>query len=248
MRTSMKPDEAFGMIFDLEGVITDTKHIKKQAWHEVARQQGFNEPTDHQLTLIMDMRLERAITEVLRWTRDWGKAKELAWQVAAAYGSNFTAISEPQPGIREWLHALSKSNVPCAIVTAFDRNSVRPTLERLGLLEFFIAMVTAEDGMETKSQRFLSAAIKMGRPPNHCVVFDSCLAGITAAHNCTMKAVAVQGRHLQTADLSVVSLSELAVYNIRRLFANRQTEFMALQQASDDQKPRLRRIRNATMD
>ena len=64
---------------------------------------------------------------------------------------------------------------------------MRPTLERLGLLEFFIAMVTAEDGMETKSQRFLSAAIKMGRPPNHCVVFDSCLAGVTAAHNCTMK-------------------------------------------------------------
>ncbi len=72
---------------------------------------------------------------------------------------------------------------------------MRPTLERLGLLEFFIAMVTAEDGMETKSQRFLSAAIKMGRPPNHCVVFDSCLAGITAAHNCTMK-VALSKPHI----------------------------------------------------
>jgi len=57
----------------------------------------------------------------LIWTRDWGKAKELAWQVAAAYASSFNAITEPQPGIREWLHALSKSNVPCAIVTAFDR-------------------------------------------------------------------------------------------------------------------------------
>ncbi len=65
---------------------------------------------------------------------------------------------------------------------------------------------------------------------------------------CIAQAVAVQGRHLQTADLSVVSLSELAVYNIRRLFANRQSEFMALQQASDDHKPRLRRIRNATME
>lgn len=64
----------------------------------------------------------------------------------------------------------------------------------------------------------------------------------------TAQVVAVQGRHLQTADLSVVSLSELAVYNIRRLFADRQSEFMALQQASDDQKPRLRRIRNATME
>lgn len=72
------------------------------------------------------------------------------------------------------------------------RNSVRPALERLGLLEFFIATVTAEDGMETKSQRFLSAAIKLGRPPNHCVVFDSCLAGVTAAHNCTMKVLGLK--------------------------------------------------------
>ena len=72
---------------------------------------------------------------------------------------------------------------------------MRPTLERLGLLEFFIAVVTAEDGMETKSQRFLSAAIKLGRPPNHCVVFDSCLAGVTAAHNCTMKVTLLVSSH-----------------------------------------------------
>ena len=45
-------------------MITDTKHIKKQAWLEVARQQGFTEPSVHQLTMILDMRLERAITEV----------------------------------------------------------------------------------------------------------------------------------------------------------------------------------------
>ena len=50
-------------------MITDTKHIKKQAWQEVARQQGYAEPTVHQLTLILDMRLERAITEVTsHWT------------------------------------------------------------------------------------------------------------------------------------------------------------------------------------
>ncbi len=66
------------------------------------------------------LRLYTAL-QVLRWTQDWGKAKQLAWQVAAAYASVFNAITEPQPGIREWLHALSKANVPCAIVTAFDR-------------------------------------------------------------------------------------------------------------------------------
>lgn len=41
--------------------------------------------------------------------------------------------------------------------------------------------------MDTISQRFLSASIKLGRPPDQCVVFESSPAGITAAHNCTMK-------------------------------------------------------------
>ncbi len=57
----------------------------------------------------------------------------------------------------------------------------------------------------------------------------------------------MQSRHLQTADLSVGSLSELAVYNIRRLFANRGSEFMSLQRATDSKGPAKRRIRNGTL-
>lgn len=64
---------------------------------------------------------------------------------------------------------------------------------------------------------------------------------------CAMQAVAVQGRHLKQADLSVGSLSELAVYNIRRLFANRGAEFMSLKQQQADQPAQKRRIRNGTM-
>ena len=67
------------------------------------------------------------------------------------------------------------------------RVTVNDMLVRADLGRFFQAFVTAEDGMDTISQRFLSASIKLGRPPNQCVVFESSPAGITAAHNCTMK-------------------------------------------------------------
>ena len=39
----------------------------------------------------------------------------------------------------------------------------------------------ADDDMETVSQRYLSAAIKLGRPPNHCVVFAACPTAVTGA-------------------------------------------------------------------
>ena len=67
------------------------------------------------------------------------------------------------------------------------RTALLEALQRMGLRNFFTALVTAEDGMDTTSQRFLSSAIKLGRPPMDCVVFESNPVGITAAHNCSCK-------------------------------------------------------------
>ena len=61
--------------------------------------------------------------QVLRWTQDWGRARELAWKVASAYGEEFSAIAAAQPGVAEWLQLLSRVNVPCAVVSAFDRHA-----------------------------------------------------------------------------------------------------------------------------
>ena len=57
----------------------------------------------------------------------------------------------------------------------------------MGIQTFFEARVTAEDGTETIAEALLSAAYKLQRPPNQCVVFDGSPSGIAAAHNCTMK-------------------------------------------------------------
>lgn len=70
--------------------------------------------------------------------------------------------------------------------------SVQAALARMTLHDHFQALVTAEDELDTISQRLLTAAVKLGRAPNFCVFFDSSPRGITAAHNCTLKAVAVQ--------------------------------------------------------
>jgi len=129
---------------------------------------------------------------------------------------------------------------------------VNDALQRMDLAHFFQASVTAEDGMDSIAQRFLSASIKMHRPPNKCVVFDSTPNGITAAHNCSMKAVAVVGAHgaweLKQADLATTRLSELSVINVRRLFAVQGIEHMDLAQQFVGKPPPTLPIANATMD
>lgn len=75
------------------------------------------------------------------------------------------------------------------------------------LHDHFQAMVTAEDELETISQRLLAASIKLARAPNHCIYFDSTPQGITAAHNCTLKAVAVQVGGQAGTNMCVVTLA-----------------------------------------
>lgn len=65
--------------------------------------------------------------------------------------------------------------------------TLQELMGRLGIQHFFETRVTAEDGTETIAESLLSAALKLQRPPNQCVVFDSSPNGVAAAHNCTMK-------------------------------------------------------------
>lgn len=147
---------------------------------------------------------------------------------------------------------MHRTKVPSALVTSMDRATTHALLDRLGLRQFFAATVTADDDMETISHRFLSAAIKLGRPPDQCVVFAGCPSSVTAAHNCTMRAVALMGPHtapqLRAADLTIGSMTELSVYNLRRLFANKGAEFMDLKQKFGGQATNGRRLRNATAE
>jgi beta-phosphoglucomutase-like phosphatase (HAD superfamily) len=121
----------------------------------------------------------------------------------------------------------------------------------MNLSGVFQATVTAEDGMETRSQQLLSAAIKLGRPPKQCVAFVSDIEGIAAAHNTSLRAVGVMGEHpgyrLNTADLTCGNMRELTVYNIRRIFANVGCQLMDLKRmASGEQSRPLRPSRVAS--
>ncbi|KAJ0101274.1 hypothetical protein Patl1_06744 [Pistacia atlantica] len=110
----------------------------------------------------------------------------------------------------------------------------------------FQAIVSEEDGMESIAHRFLSAAVKLDRKPSKCVVFEDDPRAITAAHNCTMMAVALIGTHraydLVQADLAVANFNELSVINLRRLFANRGSTFMDRQKQIIEKAPPKRKL------
>ena len=142
-------------------------------------------------------------------------------------------FSSPRPGVARWLAALRSARVPCAVVTSLDRRTLLSALERMGLLHDDLLLapsaaasfVTAEDGAESLAHSLLAGALKLGRPPNACCAFVASPSGVAAAHNASMRAVAVvTGEHsshdLRSADATVTRLDELAVIQVRRLFSS----------------------------
>eukprot|EP00197_Chlamydomonas_leiostraca_P009716 CAMPEP_0202866456 /NCGR_PEP_ID=MMETSP1391-20130828/7591_1 /ASSEMBLY_ACC=CAM_ASM_000867 /TAXON_ID=1034604 /ORGANISM="Chlamydomonas leiostraca, Strain SAG 11-49" /LENGTH=334 /DNA_ID=CAMNT_0049546399 /DNA_START=194 /DNA_END=1198 /DNA_ORIENTATION=+ len=255
LRNVCAPDQAFGLIFNLDA-LADTRAAMAAAWKRLAAAHALPCP-DNTLHLVeKDLSPERAIMDVLGWTRDMRLARGLVHELSDHFAA--ALMEQPPtagaPGLRQWLDSVATYHIPTAAVTRLDRATARRVLERMTLHDHFQALVTDDDGMETQAEALLSAALQLQRPPNHCVFFDSHPQGVTAAHNASMKCIAlasarVPAYKLRAADLTCTSLASLSVYNVRRLFANAGCEMGDLvKQSSGDKPGNKKRIANAVFD
>ncbi|CAG9466031.1 unnamed protein product [Pedinophyceae sp. YPF-701] len=240
LRHSMHPHEAYGVIVDWEDVIVDRRTIQRATWARLADSLGKKLPAIERP--IYDIPVERALTDVLMWTKDWAEARSWAFEFAHLYSEALLAAAEPRPGVVEWLRNLAKNNVGVAVVSQLDRHTLVGCLNRMGLEEMVRSVVAEEDGADTWAHRYLAASVKLSRPPSGCVVFSGDPLGIAAAHNCTMKAVGVAGGHahrqdLLQADVTTTDLSTLTVFNLRRLFSEQGSEFMDPKVEFSEDKP-----------
>lgn len=46
-------------------------------------------------------------------------------------------LSEPMDGLHQWLDAVYRSHIPCAVVSSLDRINMVEALERMGLRKYF---------------------------------------------------------------------------------------------------------------
>ncbi|RVX03184.1 5-amino-6-(5-phospho-D-ribitylamino)uracil phosphatase, chloroplastic [Vitis vinifera] len=278
IRYAMKPDEAYGLIFSWDNVVADTRSLKLNAWKQLASEEGKEIPedsdvqrlmlyagadhvlhvlilssTDHRFSLPDHRRTLHVskILQLLLWETSESELDRLKSRLSHLYYDNLLKLRKPVEGLEEWLDAVSTSRIPCAVVSSLDRKNMVEALEGMGIKKYFQAIVTEEDGMESMAHRLLSAAMKLDRKPSKCVVFEDDPRGVTAAHNCTMMAVALIGAYpaydLEQADLAVGSFNELSVINLRRLFAHRGSDFMDLQKQIVEKAPPRRRITTDTI-
>ena len=209
-----------GVIFDLDGVITDTAHLHFLAWKALGDSLGV------EITLELNEGLkglgrQETLTLILKEAGLYDKYTETERQ-ALADRKNRTYVASlenltPQdllPGIGDCLKDLKKRGIKIGLASSSQNAGL--IIKKLGLETYFEAMVDPRNLSKGKPdpEIYLKAAAALGLSPAKCAGVEDARAGLEAIRAAGMTAIAL-GQSLEhvPADYHLLSAKDLVNFN-----------------------------------
>jgi len=208
-----------GAIFDWDGVVIDSSQAHEASWERLAKEEQLPLFEGH-FKQGFGRKNEFIIPHILQWTQpaDHAATQRLGERKEFHYREILRECGiEPLPGVRDLLEALRSQGISCAVGSSTSRLNLETVIGLLQFEPFFQAIVSAEDVEHGKPQPdvFLTAAERLQRAPQHCIVFEDAHVGIEAGLAGGMKVVAVATTHplatLQQAHCAVERLTDVSV-------------------------------------
>lgn len=200
------------VLWDMDGTLVDSEKFHWISWRQTLADEGIT-ITHEQFLSSFGQRNDAILP---RWLgaaatpariEKIGKAKEELYR----HLIRRDGIS-PLPGVANRLHRLREEGWLQAIASAAPRANIDVVLEALSATHVFQAIVSAEDVHRGKPdpEVYLTAASRVGVPPERCIVIEDAVAGIEGARRAGMRSIGVShnGQRL-AADLVVRSLDLL---------------------------------------
>ena len=191
------------VIFDLDGVITDTAEFHFQAWKRLADEEGipFTRQVNEALRGVSRRESLRLLLKGKPVTEP--EAQQMMDRKNGYYVEMLEQITPGDllPGVADLLDQLDVSGVPCALASA-SRNA-RTVSERLGILDRLTVLTDSSTVARQKPapDLFRSAAALLKCPPHECLVVEDAAAGIEAGLAAGMACLAL-GPAERFADLT----------------------------------------------
>ena len=201
------------VIFDLDGVITDTAHYHYLAWKRLADAVGapFDEEFNEQLKGVDRMGSLELI--LARAPRSYSQQEKLA--LADAKNRHYQELiatmtpGDLLPGALEALDAVRAAGLKTGLASV-SKNAFT-VLDRLGIRERFDTVVDAATITHSKPhpEIFLTAAAQLGLDPGDCLGVEDAVAGVASIKDAGMVAVGVgKPEVLAWADRVIGSMRE----------------------------------------
>jgi len=210
------------VIFDLDGVITDTAEYHYLAWKQLGTELGISFDREFNETLKGVDRmgsLERILELGGRQDDFTVEEKEaFATKKNEHYVSLIQDVSPADilPGIEQFLKDLRVAGYKIAMASA-SKNAFAVT-NSLGLNDYFDHIVDAATVVKSKPdpEVFLKAAEAVGVRPDKCIGVEDAAAGVTAINEARMYAIAIgTDEGLSHANIVLRSTEELTIDVVR---------------------------------
>ena len=180
-----------GVIFDLDGVLTETAEYHYRGWQRLADEEGI--PFDRQANEAMRglSRRDSLLHLLGGRPRTEEQIEEMMERKNRYYLESIKDISSADllPGALELLDELRSAGIKVAIGSA--SKNAQEVIQRLGLAD---RVDSISDGYSVTRSKpapdlFLHAAAQVGLAPEHCVVVEDAGSGVEAALAAGMRAV-----------------------------------------------------------
>lgn len=181
------------VIFDMDGVITDTEKLLVKYWVQAAEEYGFPMKPHHALAIrslagkFCEPQLKEWFGEECDYKTVRTRRMELMQAHLAEHGL------EKKKGIDELLDYLSQSGIAAAVATATDIQRATAYLTEIGIFDRFDKVISAsmvENGKPCPDI-YRYAAAQLGLDPSECIALEDSPNGIKSASSAGCKAVMI---------------------------------------------------------
>ena len=214
---------AWGVVFDMDGVLVDSAPPHYESWRRLGREEGVTiTPAQFETSF---GRQNRDIIPEFFGAVSPQRLAAIAHRKEAIYRDLVRAEVPAVEGAAALIEALAFEKVPLAIGSAGPRENIELVLEGMRAARFFDVIVSGDDVTRGKPdpQVFQLACERLGIAPHRCVVIEDAPAGVAAAKAAETKVAAVMMHHSAEtltaagADLVVERLKDLTVARLKSL-------------------------------
>lgn len=179
-------------IFDMDGVLLDSEPAWRRAEIEVFGSVGLHLTEED---CLQTMGIGVAEVVALRHSqKPWSApSQEEVCRRIVDRVADLVRSARPLPGVREAIGLLLEEGVPLALASSSHHRLIETVLEALDLRHAFPVRHsgTEEEFSKPHPAVYLTAARRLGVPPQECLVIEDSVTGVIAAKAARMTVVAV---------------------------------------------------------
>jgi beta-phosphoglucomutase len=203
------------IIFDMDGVISDSMPFHARAWKEAFAAIGVN-VEDFDVYIREGMKGRETIKGIMK-ERNLSVSQEEIEQIYKRKTDSFNKIFEVKlmPGIYELLSRLRNGGYKLGLVTG-SRFEMAKTVLRNGLENMFDVVIAGEmvNNGKPDPEPYLKAVSMLGVKKEDCLVIENAPAGITSAKRagltCYAVATSLPKTYLKEADKVFKNIKEIS--------------------------------------